>query len=130
MQNRLITRRKGRSRQRGAAMVELALLLPVLTLILFGIVEFGRAFNAKLTISHAAREGARELALTGDPGLAASTAESAAQPIDPADLTISNTACNSGSPVELTVSYDFDFTVPLIGSTPISMSSTGVMRCE
>jgi Flp pilus assembly protein TadG len=48
-----------RKNDRGAAAVELALLLPLLLLILFGIVDFGRMLNYKLTITHAAREGVR-----------------------------------------------------------------------
>ena len=48
---------------RGAAMVEFAIVLPVLLLILLGIIEFGRAYNAQVSIQAAAREGARELAL-------------------------------------------------------------------
>ena len=45
--------------ERGSALVELALALPMLILVLVGIVEFGRAVNAYVTISGAAREGAR-----------------------------------------------------------------------
>ena len=52
---------------RGAAMVEFAIVLPVLLLILLGIIEFGRAYNAQVSIQAAAREGARELALGHSP---------------------------------------------------------------
>ena len=52
---------------RGAAMVEFAIVLPVLLLILLGIIEFGRAYNAQVSIQAAAREGARELALRHAP---------------------------------------------------------------
>lgn len=55
----------GRPR-RGQALVEFALVLPLLMLVLFGIVEFGRAWNAKQVLTDAAREGAR-LAVVGDP---------------------------------------------------------------
>ena len=50
---------------RGQALVEFALLLPLVMLILIGIVEFGRAWQAKQTLTDAAREGAR-LAVVGD----------------------------------------------------------------
>ena len=43
----------------GQALVEFALLLPLVMLILIGIVEFGRAWQAKQTLTDAAREGAR-----------------------------------------------------------------------
>lgn len=51
-------------RQRGQAVVELALLVPVLFLILVGMLEFGRFTVTYLAVQHAAREGAR-LAITG-----------------------------------------------------------------
>lgn len=44
---------------RGAAAVEFALVLPVLLLVIFGIIDFGRMLNAQLQVSEAAREGAR-----------------------------------------------------------------------
>jgi Flp pilus assembly protein TadG len=46
--------------------VEFALLLPLVMLILIGIVEFGRAWQAKQTLTDAAREGAR-LAAVANP---------------------------------------------------------------
>ncbi|HIQ01886.1 MAG TPA: hypothetical protein EYH30_07120, partial [Anaerolineales bacterium] len=51
-----LKRRKGRL---GQTLVEFALILPVLLLLLFGIIEFGAAFHAWLTLEHAAREAAR-----------------------------------------------------------------------
>ncbi len=47
------------SRDRGSVAVEFALLLPVLLLLIFGIIDFGRAINAQITLTQAAREGAR-----------------------------------------------------------------------
>jgi hypothetical protein len=44
---------------RGAAAVEFALVLPLLLALLFGIVEFSRAWNRMAVMSDAAREGAR-----------------------------------------------------------------------
>lgn len=40
-------------------MLELAIILPVLLLLLFTTIEFGRVFSARLTVAAAAREGAR-----------------------------------------------------------------------
>ena len=44
---------------RGAAAVEMALVLPVLLFLLMGIIDFGRMFNAQIQLSQAAREGVR-----------------------------------------------------------------------
>ena len=52
------------SRQDGAAAVEFALLLPLLILLLFGFIQFGTAFNARIQATNAAREAAR-LAVVG-----------------------------------------------------------------
>jgi Flp pilus assembly pilin Flp len=43
----------------GAAAVEFALLLPLLVLLLFGLIEFGLAFNKRIQATNAAREAAR-----------------------------------------------------------------------
>jgi Flp pilus assembly protein TadG len=52
-------RRRRGAGDRGAAAVEFALLLPLLLLIVFGLIDFGRALNAQVTLTQAAREGAR-----------------------------------------------------------------------
>ncbi len=44
---------------RAAAMLEFALVLPILLLIIFGIIDFGRAFYLYNNLTNAAREGAR-----------------------------------------------------------------------
>jgi Flp pilus assembly protein TadG len=52
------------SSSKGATAVEFALISPILFLLLFGILEFGRYFFVQLTIQYATREGTR-LALVG-----------------------------------------------------------------
>ena len=52
-----------RQRDRGAAAVEMAILLPMLLLVIAGLADLGRAFYYQVVISNAAREGARMLAL-------------------------------------------------------------------
>jgi hypothetical protein len=48
-----------RRRERGQTVVEFALIVPVFTLILLGMLEFGFVFDHTLTIQYASREGAR-----------------------------------------------------------------------
>ena len=50
-------RQCGSSRERGASLVEFALIVPLLTLFLFGIVQFGIAYDKQQSINSAAREG-------------------------------------------------------------------------
>lgn len=45
--------------ERGASLVEMALVLPLLLLVLFGVVEFGRFLSTQHGVSTAAREAAR-----------------------------------------------------------------------
>ena len=45
--------------RRGAAIVEFAVVLPLLLLLLFGIIDFGWVFLVRQTLTNAAREGAR-----------------------------------------------------------------------
>lgn len=61
----LIRFHRFRKTEWGQAMVEMALVLPILILIIFGITEFGRIFSAKLTVTNASREGARYAAVNG-----------------------------------------------------------------
>ena len=57
-------------RERGQSLVEFSLVVPVLTLILFGTLEFGLAFNHDLTVEYATREGARTGSALGNGGSA------------------------------------------------------------
>ncbi|MCR1782486.1 pilus assembly protein [Nocardioides carbamazepini] len=54
----------GSSRERGAAAVEFALILPVLMLIVVGIINYGDMLSVRQSVSQAASEGARAAAVT------------------------------------------------------------------
>lgn len=127
-------------RDRGAAAVEFALLLPVLLLIVFGIIDFGRALNAQITLTQAAREGAR-LAALGEPNVVSRT-QAAATGLSPVAVAV--TACPAGAgpgvDASVTTSYQFSFVTPIgaiagmfggsgFGS-PITLTAQGVMPCE
>ncbi len=51
--------RKTRSRQKGGTVLEAAITLMLFFTLIFGVLEFGRAYNLYQTITNAAREGAR-----------------------------------------------------------------------
>jgi len=111
-------------------MVEAALMLPLIIVMIFGLIEFSRAYNAKVTVTHAAREGVRVLAITGDPVAAALAAEGAATSLDTAQMIITNTPCVAEQPTELTITYPYSYEIPFFGSASATFSSTGVMRCS
>jgi Flp pilus assembly protein TadG len=133
--------RRGRANHgdRGAAAVEFALLLPMLLLVVFGLIDFGRALNVQITLTQAAREGAR-LAALGQSNVVSRT-QAAATGLSPVAVTV--TACpGGGQAADATVqaSYQFSFVTPfgaiarlLGGSGPgstITLTATGVMACE
>jgi Flp pilus assembly protein TadG len=61
--------------ERGQALVELAIILPVLLLFLLGAIDLGRVWHSQITVENAAREGAMEAAM-------APTSYHAGQPCD------------------------------------------------
>jgi Flp pilus assembly protein TadG len=54
--------------QSGAALTELALVLPLLLLLLLGLIDFGKAFNYWIDETHLANEGARWAVVNKTPG--------------------------------------------------------------
>jgi predicted outer membrane lipoprotein len=47
------------TKERGAALVEFALILPLVLMLAFGVITAAIAYNHKIDLTHAAREGAR-----------------------------------------------------------------------
>lgn len=113
----------------GAAMVEFAIVLPLLLMLVFGIIEFGRGYNAQLTLTHAAREGVREYALTQDAGAGIASARDAATTLDPGLMTVTVSGCSVGDPTTLRITYPFQLFIPFFPSTPIQLAAEGSMRC-
>lgn len=112
-----------RDSERGAAAVEFALVFPVLIVMIFGIIEFGAVFNAQIMVTAAAREGVRELVVTGDETAARDVAEAAAIGLDlsDADFDFSAPSCDPGATVELTITWNRPLLTGLFGaSTAIS----------
>ena len=113
----------------GTALVELAVILPLLIVILLGVVEFSRAWNAKATLTHATREGVRVLSVSGDQDAAEDAAVAASTPLDTDLLEVSSTACVQGDPTSVSASYPFSYSILFFGSGTITLESTTVMRC-
>lgn len=110
-------------------MVEFAIIAPLLFLVLFGIIEFGRAYNAQNTLTHAAREGIREYAITQDVGLGEAAARNAATTLDPSQITVNSSACTPGQPATMDLEYPFTLQIAFWGVSNFTMEARGVMRC-
>jgi Flp pilus assembly protein TadG len=85
---------------RGQAMIEMALLLPLLVLLAYGIVQGGILFNNWIVLTEATRSGARELSLGRAPSVnacdnATTRLKSAAFNLHQADLVVTYTVANS-----------------------------------
>ncbi|MFA5787960.1 MAG: TadE/TadG family type IV pilus assembly protein [Actinomycetota bacterium] len=149
---------RGRSGEGGASAVEFALILPVLILLLFGIVQFGIAYNRTQGLQAAAREGAR-LASIGSSGNDIGARVRASQSLfDSNDVQIQIGAQKPGATsweshafdtwgtqapcsvaqvgglVRVTASVPpldkYAITIPLWGNREITYTASGTFRCE
>lgn len=130
-----------RKKEGGQALVELALLIPILLIIIFGIVEFGRVFHAHLAVSHASREGARIGVVVGGAGTAdsdikervMSSAVSLNLSEDNIEITPSLSSRSRGSALTVEVSYQVPLYTPFIGDlipNPFPIRGSTTMRIE
>lgn len=140
-----------RNRDRGAAAVEFALVVPVLLFVVFGIIDFGRMLNAQLQVSEAAREGARAASVitgTSDQrraeardrvGLFSSSTVGGVA-FDEDDSSFCSQFPSRGDVNVVTASYQFRFITPVgdIGAlfggggwgAPFPIKATSVMPCR
>jgi len=119
------------SGERGAAAVEFALVLPILIILIFFIVEFGRLYNIQISITGAAREGARSMAINNVVGNAktATVAAAPSVPLTTGDVTISPTNCVAGSTVTVTVKHTVDLISGYLPYSSMVLTGKGVMLC-
>ena len=119
-------------RHRGQALVETALVLPLLLLLAFGVVGVGRVTRAQMGVSAAAREAARAGALASDPGTALNQAQTTGQSVATGyqltngsfQLTVDLGDFNPGGQVQADASYTIHFKdLPLLGWTQLTVSS-------
>jgi len=128
--SRLLRRGRG---DRGAALLEMALTLPLLLLVCVGILEFGRAYQTWQVITNAAREGARIAVLPGMDDAAVRSrvqqymtigqlpkAATATIAID-RNQSVSIGGTDTASASQVIVNYPFDFVV----LDPIARLATG-----
>jgi Flp pilus assembly protein TadG len=98
-----------------------------------GIMEFGRAYNMQTTLSQAAREGVRVMALQGTVATAraATRAAAPAYTFSDAQIVVTPSTC-SGNPTTnatVTLTYPMSYLTGFFGSS-ITLTGKGVMRCN
>jgi Flp pilus assembly protein TadG len=140
---------RGHGSQSGQAMVEFALVLPILLVLLLGMLDFGKSFNYWIDETHLANEGARWAAVNKNPGAGtlqqyiqgqADTVElrngGTAQVAAPAKVCISlpNGTGNAGDPIEVSVSINYNWLgflrTQIGGAATTTVTGDSVMRLE
>jgi TadE-like protein len=134
--------------ERGAALIETAVTLPLILLVSVGIFEFGRAYQTWQVLTNAAREGARQAVLEGVTDAQITTtvrnymSGGGLRPVDPViNRTISfNPGGGCPCASRVTINYPFTFIVlqpvaRLVVRTssvgaPITMQASALMRNE
>jgi Flp pilus assembly protein TadG len=125
--------------ERGQAMVEFALVVPVLVLLVLGIVQFAIVFNNSMALTDAVRAGARQAAVgrtSADPiGETVDRVRGAAGHLDQADLDVEVTPSDPSTwqqGGDVTVSASYPYEINLLGLVVKSgtLTSTTTERVE
>jgi Flp pilus assembly protein TadG len=117
-------------KSRGAVAAEFALVAPVLLALLAGIVEFSHAYNLQISVTQAAREAARTMAIKDDQSQAALAAIAGAPGLSSEDfeLVFAPANCSDEDNMTVTVTYPAATLTGLFGST-VTVTGVGAMRC-
>jgi Flp pilus assembly protein TadG len=122
---------------RGQTAVEFALVAPILIVLLLAVLQLGIAFNHYLTLTDAARAGARRAAvdrLAGNgPADGAAAVRRAATDLDAAKLGVTVTSTDwtrPGSDVTVTATYPFEVSILGMVVRSGNLSSTQTERLE
>jgi Flp pilus assembly protein TadG len=133
---RRTSRRRDGKQSRAAAVVEFAVVLPLLLTILFGIMEYGWVFMVRQTLQNAAREGCRVAVLQSSSAPYAAVTTRVNQVMAPTGLsfTITMTHADVDNPVEtveVTVPYsDISLMGNFFGPRSGDIAGTASMRKE
>ncbi len=123
----------------GQALVEVALVIPVLLLLAFGVVAVGRVSDAQMGVSAVAREAARAAALANEPGAAASQGVTRGQEVAAGyhlgdgslHLTVNAGNFTRGGTVQTSARYMVSLgDLPLLGWAHITVGSTDLERID
>lgn len=134
----MLTARPGDWR-RGQALIEAALVVPLLLLLAFGVVGIVRVTRAQMGVSAVAREAARAGALAGDPGTALNGALAEGQAVaggyqltnGSLQVEVDLGDFSPGGSVQASVGYTVDFgDLPLLGWVRLTVSSAHAERID
>jgi len=124
--------------EHGQALVEMALVMPLFLLLLFGVMEMGRVGYAYITVSNAAGVGGRMASIGGINSDIEIAVENAAPSLGLTSQNITITPTDylqrhSGQQVTVEVTYPVQLIIPLISNVipnPVVVRSKIIMRLE
>jgi hypothetical protein len=133
--------------ERGAALLETAITVPIILLIAVGIFEFGRAYQTQQVLTNAAREGARQAVIEGVSDAQVTSivrnylTGGGLTAVDPAIdhmVSLVGGGCPCGSRVTITYPFNFIVLQPVArlvvrsstAGAPITMQASALMRNE
>lgn len=131
--------RAGIGWQRGQALVETALVLPLLLVLAFGVIGVGRVTQARMGVDAVAREAARSAALASDPGNALSQGTARGQAVAAGygltngslQLAVNVGQFDPGGEVQASAGYTVSFgDLPLLGWAQLTVRSTHAERID
>jgi len=138
-----LIRARRKNGEKGQALVEFTLLLPIFLLLLFAIIDFGMGFYSWITVTNAAREGARlGVVMATSQEIEDRVYQTADLPNESTQMTVTvtNAQGQPGESVVVKVDYDYDLITPLAGivsfisgnviGPTLTFSSTAEMRLE
>ena len=123
--------RRLRKNERGTSLIEFALVLPILLALVIGIIEFGWLFNGYITITGAAREGAR-VAVVGKDDLIVTVVKNHLDHLQIVNLSIDPGSAVPGEERAVVVSGNLPLLTgffPFIDN-PFPLQATATMRQE
>jgi hypothetical protein len=115
-----LIRKNAKDGERGQSLVEFTLIVPIFLLLVFAIVDFGMGFHAWISVTNAAREGARIGSVGADSTTIEDRVRDTAGGLDDDKLTVivGNSTDLGGDPgesVTVDVEYEYDLITPLSG---------------
>ena len=118
------------NRQLGSAVVEFALVLPLVLVVLLGVVEVAVVARSEIQLIHAAREGAREAAASPDASRSVAAVRAALGDAGRRARVSVRRPAQVGEKATVRVSLSHTVAAPLFGGFTLELQAQSTMRVE